>query len=156
MTLGYAILDIDEAAPDQTFDILLIGFDVKIHFTMHSDFSCSANCNIACSLLRLPCPAALSGSLARQLCPAALPGSLARQPCPAALPGSLARQPCPAALPGSLARQPCPSHPCRNITSLIRLKKIKNLSTVLFIYSRRQLALTVSSWPGAPFQNRSY
>jgi hypothetical protein len=67
----------------------------------------SAYCNIACTLARQPCPAALPGSLARQPCPAALPGSLARQPCPAALPGSLARQPCPAALPGSFARQPC-------------------------------------------------
>jgi hypothetical protein len=30
------------------------------------------------------------------------------------------------------------------------------LSTVLFIYSERQLAFSVSSWPGASFQNRTY
>jgi hypothetical protein len=39
-----------------------------------------------------------------------------------------------------------------------RVKKIFEvlLSYVLFIYLGRQLAFSVSSWPGASFQNRTY
>jgi hypothetical protein len=106
--------------------VLLVGTECCIFDQFYHTFSCSAYCNIACSLARQPCPAALPDSLARQPCPAALPGSLATQPCPAALPGSLAQQSCPLALPSSLARKPC-----RNITSLITGRRPAELQAFL-------------------------